>query len=652
MRLKHTGSGSLAVRSQFSSQFKKPEILQEQIQKIPAILVSRQTGGIGDVLMITPTVRAIKQANPSIPLIFCTTNMYGGGKGTLFDILRYNPYIDKVITNQELINYTFKRIYNFGTGQEIEQELAGNKKNRIDIFADLAGIELTDKSTVYTLHGSEMEWASNWIKKNISASRRFLFGIQVNSTSPKRDWPEEKISLLVFTILNSWLDASVLLFYEGLVSTNRLSYPNIYNIVGMPIRWVAALLNECQAIVVPDSGLLHIAGALRKKMVGLFGSIPPELRISYYPEAISIYQKFPCSPCWYEKCKNGHRCMESITVDMVMDKLSEILDRKIERRFGERVLVVRMGGLGDLIMLTPSLRSLHKIHKSKIVLATSPENIFVMKGLPYIDSVIPIREAESDRNATIIDLRYRVESPEVGGTLNTKLYTSVNRIDMFARLMKVELDDRKVDVALDQHNVSKVKKLIKYSSKFKYIGIQASCTSNLRTIPPQYIPELASKLTKIRNLKVVIFGRSEFWHGRIPAVDLRAIKGRKIINLMDKMENAGDLIALCSIVDYLVAPDSSAIHIAAALYKPCLALFGNIDPYLRTHYYPTVKNLYPSGELECIPCWDFQNPCIYYKSKPTREQPIGGKCMYLLTPDRIFESIKKNLFEKGVLYEK
>lgn len=38
--------------------------------------------------------------------------------------------------------------------------------------------------------------------------------------------------------------------------------------------------------------------------------------------------------------------------------------------------------------------------------------------------------------------------------------------------------------------------------------------------------------------------------------------------------------------------------------------------------------------------------------RPTREQPIGGKCMYLLTPDRIFEIIKKNLLEKGVLYEK
>lgn len=647
MRLKHTGLGSFAGRSSFSQLRKSPE--KDPPKATPAIiLVTRQTGGIGDILMITPTVRAIKQANPNSPLIFCTTDMYGGGKGALFDILKYNPWIDKVVTNSELSDYTFKRIYNFGTGQEIEKELSGDKRNRIDIFAELAGIELTDKSTVYTLREAEKEWSERWIKKNINPDRKFLIGVQIHSTATKRNWPEEKIRLLTLTILNTWQDSSVLLFYEGLVSTDKFSYPNVHNLIGMPIRWVAALLNECQVVVVPDSGLLHLAGALNKKIIGLFGSIPPELRISHYKNATSIYLEWPCSPCWYERCLHHHGCMENISVDMVMEKLEEVLNREvIKKKFGSKILVVRMGGVGDLIMLTPSLREVNKLYGSKIVLGTVPANIPVLEGLPYIDKIVPIGLAENEPVDSIVDLRYKVESPEVGGTLNTKLYTSVNRIDMFARLMKVNLKDRKVDVAVSPDKVLEMKALIQYDSKYKYLGIQATCTSNLRTIPPEYVPGLIKKFTKIRNLKVVIFGRSEFWYGRQPLVDLKRIKGRKIINLMGKTSDVGSLVALCSIMNYIVAPDSSTVHIAAALGISCIALFGNMSPYLRVAYYPTVISMYPKEELPCIPCWDFRNPCLVYEKMPTETQPIGAACMRQLTPDRIFETAEENWFKKG-----
>lgn len=638
MRLKRAGSGSLAGRSQFSSQFRKPEPIQEKIKQIPAILVTRQTGGIGDILMLTPTIRAIKKENPNIPLIFCTSEKYGS-RGVLFDVLKHNPYVDKVINADELINYSFQKIYNFGTGEEMAIEI-GRKHhsgNRIDIFADLAKVELTDKSLVYVITGSEKEWAHEWVKKNIEPSRKFLVGIQVHSSTFKRNWPIEKVRLLTFSILNSWWDSSILLFYEGLVSIeNNYVIPNVHSIVGVPIRNVAALINECKVMVVPDSGLLHLASALRKKVLGLFGSIPAEARISYYPEASGIYLNWPCSPCWYERCNAQHQCMENITVDMVLGKLSKIVNRPITKKFTGSVLVLREGGVGDLIMLSPSLRSLKKENPEiNLILATKPEHMDILKGLPYIDKVISISDTEKERVDHIIDLRYRVESPEVGGSLNTKLYQTVNRIDMFSELVEITLDSKKTDVSVNKSKVSEVKKLLKYNGKYKYLGIQATCTSNLRTIPPEYVIELVSRFSKTRNIRIVLFGRTEFWHGRRSEVDLKGIRGRKIINLMDKLDTPG-LIALCSLMDFIIAPDSSAVHIAGSLEKKCLALFGNIPPLLRVKYYPTVKTIYPEGEEECIPCYDFANPCKHYKHLHTEEQPVGAKCMRLLTPDRIF----------------
>jgi len=62
---------------------------------------------------------------------------------------------------------------------------------------------------------------------------------------------------------------------------------------------------------------------------------------------------------------------------------------------------------------------------------------------------------------------------------------------------------------------------------------------------------------------------------------------------------------------------------------------------LRIKYYPTVKALFPKGELECVPCHDFKNPCEHFKHLPTLEQPVGGKCMFLLTSERIISTVKE-----------
>lgn len=653
MRRTSPSSGSFASRSATI----KITPQKKETKKPQANLLIRNTGGIGDMLMLTPVMRAIKEQTPNLPLIVCTTQKYGA-YGTLFDILKNNPYVDKIITTNDLINYDFKKVYNFDSQQELGIEINPDNPygHRVDIFLGLADLKTENKKVIYNVTPAEQEWARDWIQKNINPKKRTLIGIQVQATTTKRSWTEEKNLLLAFKILNTWADTSVLFFYEGLIERNPVIYPNIHYLIGLPIRRVAALINECNVMVVPDSGLLHIAGALNKKIVGIFGSTPPVSRVKYYPNATWLYLNYPCGPCWYNVCREQYKCMGDITAEMVMNKIAKQLNRDVQKT-KKNILVYRMGGVGDLIMLSPSLKALKKFNpKAKLTLATKPEHIDVLKGLPYLDNVVAIkdidfleitvdgndrvvvpkdgRDAEFDH---IIDLRWKVECPEVGGNLSTVLYQTVNRIDMFARLMEIELDDKTCDVFLNKAKIPRIKKLIKYNPKFKWLGIQATCTSNLRTIPPDYIPEIIKRFSEIKNLKIVLFGRTEFWHGRKSDVNLKAIKGRKVINIIDSTEEVAELIDLISLMDYLVSPDSATLHIAGALKIPCLALFGNIQPYLRTQYYPTVTSMYPDGELYCIPCWDFYNPCIHYQHLPTREQPVSSECMRLFTPDRIFE---------------
>lgn len=609
-----------------------------------SVLVSRNTGGVGDLLMLTPTIKGIKNLFPDNLLIVCTTREYGAN--VLFDLLENNPYVDKIVEAKDLYKYKFIRNYNFNTGQELLLETNPDhySSNRIDIFCDLASIKIEDKKPIYIVTDEEKKWANEWIEKNL-VRKGLIVGIHVQSTANKRTWPIEKVRLLAFTIVNTWKDSSVFLFniYNEVTQIVEKPFPNIFSISGFSIRKVAALLDKCDAVVAPDSGLLHLAGALDKKTIALFGPSSPKSRIGYYKNAVGVYLDYPCSPCWYSVCKEQLRCMTDISVSMVMERLSEVLGRsKMDWNSG-KLLIARDGGLGDLIMLTPSLRTLKRTHpKLDITLVMNKEYISSFSKLKYLSNVISFDNI-SGHFDHVLDLRKSVESPEVGGFLSTKLYTSLNRIDIFDRLVGVRSLNHKPDIVVSNSGTDRIKKIIDYDRKYTWIGVHACCTSNLRTFPPEYVPIILTLLLK-KGRRIVLFGQTEFWYGRFVPISSDKIKIPGVINLVNKT-SVEDLASLCSLMDLMIAPDSSVVHISGALDIPCLAVFGNIDPDLRIKYYSSTRTIYPKDELPCIPCYDFENPCLYYKDMRLEDQPVGGECMRKIIPERIVIEAEKFLKE-------
>lgn len=628
MRTKSATVGTCASRQVIRNKINKS--VEEEKPKTDCILVTRNTGGIGDMLMISPVFRQIKKSFPGYPLIVCTTHNYQNG--VLFSILEHNPYVDKVITVNELSNYNFVKMFNFNTQEELTHEKGKSKTNRIDSFEGISGLQIEDKRTVYVVSEKEKEWAKNWIITNIPKSRRtYIVGMQISTSTVRRNWPLEKEYLLALSLVSKFKNLSVLFFCDGMTERTFTDYPNIYVLNGLPIRQVGSLINECDLLVFPDSGLLHIAGALEKNMIGLFGSNHPESRLKYYKNSEGIWLNYPCSPCWYDKCESNFKCMSDISVNSVMSKVTEKLGMESED-FVKSVLIIRMGGIGDLILLSNSLiKYKEKYPDRSLILSTKFEE--VLKGAPFLSKIISLQDSWKTSSDTIIDLRYKVEAPELGGTLPTELYKLKDRVDNFENLLGVEDGKpKKFYVCLDKSKESKIKDLINYDPNFKYIGIQATCTSNTRTFPPEYVPEIC-RLFKKSGLKVVLFGKTELWRGRKVAVDLKSFSDVDITNVMDKTDLL-ESIVLVSLMNFVIAPDSAAIHIAGVLDKKCLGVFGNIDPNTRITYFPNTRAIYPEGEIPCIPCWDFINPCKWHDK-------IGAECMRRITPKRIFETGKE-----------
>ncbi len=62
------------------------------------------------------------------------------------------------------------------------------------------------------------------------------------------------------------------------------------------------LMACCDTIVSNDSGLMHIAAALNKKLIAIYGSSDPSHTPPMHPDAVIEYLKLECSPCFERSC--------------------------------------------------------------------------------------------------------------------------------------------------------------------------------------------------------------------------------------------------------------------------------------------------------------------------------------------------------------
>lgn len=255
-----------------------------------SILVCR-SGGFGDLLFMTPLLRALRARHPRARITFATADHYA-------DAIRHHPAVDGLAAYPVPAAVLERHDAVLWFEGAVEWDPRARTTHYVDLLAAVAGIELTQ--------GRNMNVAlcDDWRKTAAERwPRRYArrIGVQLAASAKCRTWPH--IGRFIQLALEL-PDTEVLVFDSPDDFRERSELRA--NLVWLPWSDPAptfgesmALLETCHAVVAPDSAICHAAAALGRPVVAVYGSFPRSLRTIYEPSVQTFSGQLPCAPCFW-----------------------------------------------------------------------------------------------------------------------------------------------------------------------------------------------------------------------------------------------------------------------------------------------------------------------------------------------------------------
>jgi len=91
------------------------------------------------------------------------------------------------------------------------------------------------------------------------------------------------------------------------------------------VREMMALLSLCGFLVTNDSGPMHIAAALGIPLAAIFGPTDWRATSPWTRKAKVVRAEMGCSPCRRRECEAGHECMLGVTAEMVVAAARDLM---------------------------------------------------------------------------------------------------------------------------------------------------------------------------------------------------------------------------------------------------------------------------------------------------------------------------------------
>lgn len=338
------------------------------------ILISR-TDRIGDVLLSTPAIKALRKNSPK-SYIAMITRPYAR------DIVLGNPYLDEVIiydkygrqrswgqtikfawglrkkrfdlalilhpTNrQHIISFLagikkrigFNRKMDFLLTDKIEHKKQQGQKHEMEYTLDVIrylGIEPEDKDLFMPIRkDSEMYIEEFLAKQGVYGDERII-ALHPAASCLSKVWPVERFAQVADRLFAEFKVKVVVVAGPNDIDIGR----DLINLMHCPaidltgkttVSQLASLFRRCCLFISNDSGPVHIATAVGVPVVAIFGRSQPGLGLRRWgptgKDSIILHKDVGCQECLAHNCQKGFACLKAITVEEVLAAAKKTVER-------------------------------------------------------------------------------------------------------------------------------------------------------------------------------------------------------------------------------------------------------------------------------------------------------------------------------------
>ena len=110
---------------------------------------------------------------------------------------------------------------------------------------------------------------------------------------------------------------------QALINLKLLYCHDLFN---TSLEEMMQLFTLADAVLSNDSGAMHLAAAVNRPLIAVYGSTTPAHTPPLSDKAVALREPLDCSPCFKRTCQFGHyRCMQSVTPARVLAAVSEVV---------------------------------------------------------------------------------------------------------------------------------------------------------------------------------------------------------------------------------------------------------------------------------------------------------------------------------------
>jgi heptosyltransferase-2 len=175
-----------------------------------------------------------------------------------------------------------------------------------------------------------------WAKLGLARASRVVAISTGGAFGAAKRWPDEYFAQLARRLATD--DGAAVLVVCGPAERDaaqaivqQASHPLVKSLADEPLSLglSKACIRRIDLLVATDSGPRHFGGAFGVPTISLFGPTDPRWSINYHAGETRLFETVACGPCGQRECPLGHhQCMRGLSVDRVYRAASDSLGRR------------------------------------------------------------------------------------------------------------------------------------------------------------------------------------------------------------------------------------------------------------------------------------------------------------------------------------